>query len=227
MEPLVLELADERRPRWDGPGPRPVRTHVWRALDHDGPVRVVLVSHGTGGSAWQMTWLAEPLAEAGFLVAAVDHHGNNFADGYLPQGFVFWWERALDLSFALDALSQDYEVGSAGAAGFSLGGYTAAALAGGRVDPELYRRLVDGDLGVPPPPELPDLAAQLQPHLGGDEHVAAGASYRDPRIAAAFVVCPALAGMLDPASLAAIDLPFAVRWAGVDELTPDAPVTRT
>ncbi|MGZ4438855.1 MAG: alpha/beta hydrolase family protein [Gaiellaceae bacterium] len=217
---FVLELADERRPRWDGPGPRPVRTHVWPA--GEAAARVVLVSHGTGGSAWQMTWLAEPLAEAGFLVAAVDHHGNNFADGYVPQGFAFWWERALDLSFVLDALSNEYEVSSAGAAGFSLGGYTVAALAGARVDAELYRRLRDGDLELAPPPEFPDLAEHLQEHVRGDTYVAAGASYRDPRICAAFVVCPALAGILDPASLAAIDLPFAVRWARADELAPDA-----
>ena len=222
MEPFVFELADERRPRWDGPGPRPVRTHLWRAGEANVAARAVLVSHGTGGSAWQMTWLAEPLAEAGFLVAAVDHHGNNFADGYLPQGFAFWWERALDLSFVLDVLSKDHDVGAAGAAGFSLGGYTVAALAGARVDPDLYRQLLDGRLEVPPPPEFPDLAEQLQAHLRGDEHVAAGASYRDPRITAAFTVCPALAGMLDAASLGAIDLPFAVRWAGADEIAPDA-----
>ncbi len=222
MEHFVLELADERRSRWDGPGPRPVRTHVSRAGERKAPARVVLLSHGTGGSAWQMTWLAEPLAEAGFLVAAVDHHGNNFVDGYLAQGFTFWWERALDLSFVLDALSKDYDFGSAGAAGFSLGGYTVAALAGARVDPELYRRLLDGRTEIAPPPEFPDLAEQLQAHLRGDEQVAAGASYRDPRIAAAFVVCPALAGTLDPASLGAIDLPFAVRWAGADEIAADA-----
>jgi hypothetical protein len=28
VEPLVLELADGRRPRWDGPGARPVREAV-------------------------------------------------------------------------------------------------------------------------------------------------------------------------------------------------------
>ena len=224
MEPFVLELADERRPRWDGPGPRPVRTHVWRAGEPNVAARAVLLSHGTGGSAGQMTWLAEPLAEAGFLVAAVDHHGNNFNDGYLPEGFVFWWERAFDLSFVLDALSEDHVIGSAGAAGFSLGGYTVAALAGARVDADLYRRLLDGRLELPPPPEFPDLAEQLRAQVTLDDEVvaAAAASYRDERIAAAFAVCPAAVEMLDPASLGAIDLPFAVRWAGADEIAPDA-----
>jgi hypothetical protein len=34
-----------------------------------------------------MAWLSKPLAAAGFLVVAFDHHGNNFVDGYLAEGF--------------------------------------------------------------------------------------------------------------------------------------------
>jgi predicted dienelactone hydrolase len=52
-----------------------------------------------------MAWLAEVLAAAGFLAVSVDHHGNNLADGYLPQGFAFEWERPRDLSFTLDAIT--------------------------------------------------------------------------------------------------------------------------
>ncbi|WP_405940750.1 hypothetical protein [Streptomyces sp. NBC_00207] len=33
-----------------------------------------------------MEWLVRPLHEAGFRVVALDHHGNNFVDGYEPQG---------------------------------------------------------------------------------------------------------------------------------------------
>jgi predicted dienelactone hydrolase len=69
VTPLVRELVDERRRRWDGDGPRPVRTHVWSPPEVLEPVSLVLVSHGSGGSAWQMTWVAEPVARAGFLVA--------------------------------------------------------------------------------------------------------------------------------------------------------------
>jgi predicted dienelactone hydrolase len=45
----------------------------------------VVVSHGSGGAAQQMSWLAEPLADTDFLAVAVDHHGNNFVDGYRPS----------------------------------------------------------------------------------------------------------------------------------------------
>jgi alpha-beta hydrolase superfamily lysophospholipase len=36
----------------------------------------VLLSHGTGGSAVQMMWLGYYLAARGYIVAAVNHHGN-------------------------------------------------------------------------------------------------------------------------------------------------------
>jgi hypothetical protein len=46
-----------------------------------------------------MLWLAEAPASAGNRVTAVDHHGNNHVDGFLPEGFACGWERARDLTF--------------------------------------------------------------------------------------------------------------------------------
>ena len=40
---------------------------------------LVLLSHGTGGSAIQMMWLGYYLASRGYIVAAVNHHGNTAA----------------------------------------------------------------------------------------------------------------------------------------------------
>jgi predicted dienelactone hydrolase len=226
VEPVVRELVDERRQRWDGDGPRPVRLHLWPAEGAEDRASIVLLSHGTGGSAWQMTWVAEPLSEAGFVVAAVDHHGNNAVDGYLPEGFAFWWERALDLRFVLDVLSAELSLASVGALGFSLGGYTVAALAGARIDPAACRRLLDGNVDLPAPPEFPDLHEALRVRLEARDRrrdvAAAGASYRDRRIGAVFAICPALAEVVDPESLEQVDVPVAVRWAGADEICPDA-----
>jgi predicted dienelactone hydrolase len=173
-----------------------------------------------------MTWAAEPLARAGFFVAAVDHHGNNAVTGYLPEGFAFWWDRALDLSFVLDVLSAERDVASAGALGFSLGGYTVAAIAGARIDVAAYERLLDGSLDLEPPPEFPDLADALRARLGERDYrrdvAPAGAPYQDTRIGAVFAICPALAEVVDPESLRSIDLPVAVRWAGSDDICPEA-----
>ena len=94
----VLPLFDAERPSWSGDGPRPVRAHLWRPARGGRARGTILVSHGSGGAARQMAWLNEPLAAAGFLAIAVDHHGNNLVDGYLAEGFARWWERARDLS---------------------------------------------------------------------------------------------------------------------------------
>ncbi|MDX3225098.1 hypothetical protein [Streptomyces sp. ME19-01-6] len=62
-----------------------------------------------------MEWLVGPLTEAGFRVAAVDHHGNNFVDGYEAEGSCFIWERPRDISFALDALAGEQPLAEKGA----------------------------------------------------------------------------------------------------------------
>jgi hypothetical protein len=167
--PQVIELEDERRRSWAGDGARPVRVHVWRpATALEQPAPLVAISHGTGGAATQMAWLAEALSEAGFTALAVDHHGNNSVDGYLPQGFAFWWERAVDLSFALDAVTAGEPAGAVGAAGFSLGGYTAAALAGARVAPDRFAALASGTARLPSPPESGSRARPARdPAYGG------------------------------------------------------------
>jgi predicted dienelactone hydrolase len=222
----TLELYDDSRPNWSGPGPRPVRVHVWRPTRTDGRPPTVLVSHGSGGAAVQMAWLTEPLAAAGFLVVAFDHHGNNFVDGYLPEGFARWWERALDVTFTLNQLAVREEIGPAGAAGFSLGGYTAAALIGARFDPELVAALFAGALPVEPPPEYPELAQELRAKLTAAdiaEWVAAsGGDYSDERVRAGFLVCPALGPLLDKGSLSKIEGPVMVRWVDRDDIAVPA-----
>ncbi len=103
---------------------------------------LIVLSHGTGGSAMQLAWLGTALARAGFIAVAVDHPGNNSAtDAPLtPEGMALWWERATDLSNVIDGMLADAEFGPKidtrliGAAGFSLGGYTVLELAGARTD---------------------------------------------------------------------------------------------
>jgi predicted dienelactone hydrolase len=51
------------------------------------PLPLIVLSHGTGGSAMQMAWLGTALARAGFIVAAVDHPGNNSRRGVYGGGF--------------------------------------------------------------------------------------------------------------------------------------------
>ncbi|MER5772528.1 alpha/beta hydrolase [Streptomyces sp. NPDC001985] len=227
-EPVIRELLDHSRTGWDTDGPRPVRIHLWEPEPEAEPRRaappVVLLSHGTGGRARDLAWLAEALAGAGFLVVGADHHGNNAVDRSLPEGFAFVWERPRDLSFALAELERERELGPVGAAGFSLGGYTAAALVGARLAPERLSAVLHGLVPAPPLPEFPGLvpalrarvpAAELERRLEGS-----GADVSLPRVAAAFLISPAIGQLIDVPSLAGVRRPVAVRWGGADDNSP-------
>ncbi|MGA8620449.1 MAG: hypothetical protein WB660_18235 [Candidatus Sulfotelmatobacter sp.] len=65
---------------------------------------LILLSHGTGGSALMMAWLGTALAAHGYIAAAVNHPGNNALEPYTIQGFTLGWERAVDLSKVLDGM---------------------------------------------------------------------------------------------------------------------------
>jgi predicted dienelactone hydrolase len=166
---------------------------------------LILISHGTGGSALGMFWLGYHLASRGYIVVAVNHHGNTGAEPKMdPRGFLLYWERAKDISAVLDKLLDDPVFGSRidrkriGAAGFSLGGYTVIALAGGRFDRKEYDRFCSSserDFTCGPQPEFPDAPKLFQDLKANDMVVRdslahSGDSYRDPRIRAVFAIAP-------------------------------------
>ncbi|MFC7455917.1 alpha/beta hydrolase family protein [Brachybacterium sp. GCM10030267] len=217
--PTSTSLTDPARRAHGNNGPRPVRIHEWRA--EQGPPPMVLLSHGTGGQAQDLAWWAAGLCAAGFDVLAVDHHGNTSVEPYVAEAFVRWWDRPQDLSFALDQVEVR---GPVGVAGFSLGGYTAAAICGARLDREVCSALRTGALDLPGPPEYPGLAEELRTRdeAGTVQDWAARASsdHRDRRVRSGFLLCPALGPLLEPESLAAIDVPVAVRWTASDTEAP-------
>lgn len=107
---------------------------------------LIVLSHGTGGSELAHSSLAEALARAGYLVAALRHPGDNWQDRSVwqrPPG-AFFTERPRHVSRVIDALladpdwkdriATDARGPRIGVLGHSAGGYTAVALAGGQVD---------------------------------------------------------------------------------------------
>ncbi|MBB3590738.1 putative dienelactone hydrolase [Rhizobium sp. BK529] len=103
---------------------------------------VILLSHGAGlgGTPEAMSWIATPLARQGFIVAAPVHVGNGGAHRSAAETMKLWL-RPADISATLDALEKQplfgdhIEPGRTGVLGLSMGGNTALALAGGRIDP--------------------------------------------------------------------------------------------
>ncbi|GHG22516.1 alpha/beta hydrolase family protein [Streptomyces hydrogenans] len=227
QQPLIRLLHDESRPDLRDPSrPRPVRVYQWEP-EHlsTGRAPLVVVSHGTGGSGSRMEWLVEPLRRAGFRVVALDHHGNNFIDGYEPEGFLHVWDRPRDASFVLDVLAREEPLGPVGAAGFSLGGYTAVALAGVRLDPALLRAVLTRAVPLPEIPEFPDVLEALRKKYPLEEQLrqaleGAEADFTDPRVRAVFQVAPGVGGLVTRASLATVRVPVGIRWGGADTVNP-------
>jgi predicted dienelactone hydrolase len=195
---------------------------------------LILLSHGTGGSAQSIAWLATALAAQGYVVAGVNHPGNNALEPYTMQGFLLWWKRAQDISSVLDAMLADRAFGPRidperiGAAGFSLGGYTMIALAGGITSWGDFTALCQAPSApatCKPPPEFPDLDVKAGAAARSDPCLAAALqasdrSYREPRIRAVFAIAPALGPAFTPESLKAIAIPVAIVAGAGDSIVP-------
>jgi predicted dienelactone hydrolase len=196
---------------------------------------LVLLSHGTGSSALQMIWLGYHLALRGYIVAAVNHHGNTAAEErLLAQGATLVWERPKDLSIVLDKLLADPVFGSRidaeriGAAGFSLGGYTVIALAGGKYSPDTFDafcRSEQRDFTCEPQAGLPEAAARMVELRKGDlqvnESIArSNDSYRDPRIKGVFAIAPVLANGFTQKRLTDITVPVRIVVGEADTVAP-------
>jgi predicted dienelactone hydrolase len=199
-----------------------------------GKFPLIMLSHGTGGTAQTLAWLATALASHGYIVAAANHPGNNAMAPYTVQGFLLWWLRAKDISTLLDDILVDDEFGPRidrkriGAAGFSLGGYTVIELAGGitsRAQFDRYCQTGSDPTTCTPPPEFADLVAKGKEVAASDPAFAKALagdnkSYREPRIRAAFVMAPALGPAVTAASLTTIRIPMAIVAGAADSVVP-------
>lgn len=249
-------LFDASRKSWAGDGPRPVRWTAWYpasddaieidektdefvigTLAQDAAVNgqrsvysTVLLSHGTGGAAISLSWLATRLAAQGYIVIGPEHHGNTLTEPFHPAGFAAWWERARDLTFTLDALSTEgFLSGRIGedlsVIGFSLGGYTATCLLGAVTDFEAFKAWAHrvGARGGPPQfPNLPDLIPTLMmdpAFLKSWERQSQ--SYRDERVRRAVLLAPAPpVRAFTPESLSTITEPVTIIVGGDDHEAP-------
>lgn len=194
---------------------------------------LLLLSHGTGGTADSLDWLAAALAAQGYIVAGVDHPGNSAQAPLTREGFRLWWERATDLSQVLDGLLADPALGPRidadriGAVGFSLGGYTVLELAGARTNLPAFERFCaspDAD-AICHPPEMRNVQDDAQPAGAPSPETAAslaraGASYRDPRIRAVFAIAPALGMAFDDTAFAEVRIPVALIAGSADITAP-------
>lgn len=101
-----------------------------------GPHPLVLISHGSGGSAATHRELACHLAARGFVVGVPEHPFNNRADNTRAESLQLLADRPHHLRLAADWFfgsrhGPELEPGRYAIIGHSLGGYAALAAAGG------------------------------------------------------------------------------------------------
>lgn len=105
---------------------------------------LVIVSHGRGGWFAGHDDVVEALVDAGFVVAAINHPGDNGSDSSQSDSLSVLASRPADMIRLLDFMLIEWKDKAAidpariGFFGFSMGGYTGLVLAGGNPD---FRRI--------------------------------------------------------------------------------------
>ena len=178
---------------------------------------LIVFSHGTGGSFLGHFDTAIALADAGYVVAAVTHRGDNYAD---QSRSVFIMDRPKQISRVIDhmlsAADGRFAVDPAriGMFGFSSGGFTTLANIGGVPD--------FSTIGPVCRDHPSDFACELiakssQPVRPPEE----SASVQDQRIKAAVVAAPALGFTFSPSGLKNVKVPVQLWRAEDDTVLPN------
>ena len=113
--------------------------------------RLVVISHGSGGSPWVHVDLARVLVQRGFTVALPQHAGDNVLDPSEP-GPASWIKRPTEVSAAIDAvaasppLARTLRFDAVGLFGGSAGGHTALTMAGGTWSKARFKAHCDAHL---------------------------------------------------------------------------------
>jgi predicted dienelactone hydrolase len=177
----------------------------------DGKFPLILLSHGAGlaGTPQALSWIATPLARQGFVVAAPTHPGNTGKNKSAAETMKLWL-RPADLTATLTAIEKDafftghLEQGKVGVLGLSMGGNTALAIAGARVDPKSLAAYCDTDLLNA---SLCEWVRQSGVDLRAMNLQPAGRDNRDERIRFAMAIDPAPSDVFDAKSFAGIGIP--------------------
>lgn len=196
---------------------------------------LILFSHGSGSRVDSIGWLAQRLAEAGFIVAGPNHPGTTSGDS-TPIDTPKLWERTGDLSAVITALTSEpawkdlIAPDRIGVLGFSLGGAAAMEIGGARADLDAYARYCETS------PTMADCVwyaggkgyvkgeavASEKVDLRQTDKIRFEQSNLDPRIRSVVAVDPALAQAYDAQSLKEIAIPVHIINLGSPGTVPVA-----
>lgn len=175
---------------------------------------LIVISHGTGGDYAGHVDTAATLARAGFIVAALTHPGDNWRDNSRATRIE---GRPPALSATISYMLQGWSGRAAidpdriGAFGFSAGGFTVLAAAGGRPDMTRF-----ADHCAKHPTFFVCTLLKSQPRTLSS----AWPSMTDPRIKAIVVAAPAIGFTFDRTGLEGVRIPVQLWRADDDQILP-------
>jgi predicted dienelactone hydrolase len=208
------------------PDDKPLAVRIWYPAGERRGLPLVVISHGTGGSNRGHEDSARALAQAGFIVAAVMHTGDNYRDhSYVGNGLQLVG-RPRHVSRVIDYMLKRWperariDPGRIGLFGHSAGGFTALVVAGGEPD------LSQGPTHCRKRPDAWD-CRYLKEHgfdlarLDGKRPPIRWA--HDARVRAAVVAAPAVGYAFPPDGLSAVTIPVQLWEAQDDAIVEDSP----
>jgi predicted dienelactone hydrolase len=218
VEILNLNLDDENRQR-----NIPVDIYWSNSVNRSKPL--IVFSHGYGTVRTDLKYLAEHLASHGYVVAALEHPGSNFTasqgkDGLKPQEFL---ARPQDVSFVIDELAKINQAtenplqgklatDNVMVVGYSFGGTTALALAGGEFQIASLRQTCE---------ERANKLTSLQGFLCVAKDLPEDSyQLRDERVKKIVAVTPATSWLFGETGLTKVQVPTLMFTGSSDNVTP-------
>jgi predicted dienelactone hydrolase len=223
VQTLKLSFNDQKRQRQI-----PLDVYFSSAASTNKPV--IVFSHGWGSVRTDLRYLAEHLASHGYVVAALEHPGSNETSFkavnqgkkqlVAPQEFL---DRPRDVSFILDELEKLNQTANSPlqgklatnnvmVVGYSFGGGTALALAGGELQIENLKQRCQPNLAKDNLGETLQCVAQALPEKTYQ--------LRDGRIKQAIALNPTTSLMFGETGLTKVQIPTLILSSSADKITP-------
>ncbi|WP_392479862.1 alpha/beta hydrolase [Nostoc sp. C110] len=220
---LNLSLNDQKRDR-------KIPVDIYWSNDATANKPLIVFSHGLGSVRTDLRYLAEHLASHGYVVAALEHPGSNEDNinsalqgktrPVKPQEFL---NRPQDVSFVLDELEKLNQTANhplqgklatmnAMIVGYSFGGGTALALAGGELQLERLKQRCKKNLAILSLGEAMQCIAQELPENTYQ--------LRDTRIKQAIALNPTTSLIYGETGLTKVQIPTLVLAGSADKTTP-------
>ena len=223
VQTLKLSFNDQKRQRQI-----PLDVYFSSAASTNKPV--IVFSHGWGSVRTDLRYLAEHLASHGYVVAALEHPGSNETSFkavnqgkkqlVAPQEFL---DRPRDVSFILDELEKLNQTANSPlqgklatnnvmVVGYSFGGGTALALAGGELQIENLKQRCQPNLAKDNLGETLQCVAQALPEKTYQ--------LRDGRIKQAIALNPTTSLIFGETGLTKVQIPTLILSSSADKITP-------